>query len=402
MTKSVYQNLIGISGLFFLASGLCAINIGIMSNWTQSFGFLALSVSLFTLIIYLRKNLLPKFKNNQPTDHDTIPAVQDMNAEKYPMRNIENDNQLLKTVFDNIPIAICVFDDNLKVVDWNDNYVTFTDLDESELYRGKSYEDLLRHHFKEYADEGDSPDDFVVRNLDQTDLSLAARYERKMKSGRILEVTRNPLPNGGFIACFTDVTTKRTAEILLKESEARYRKMVELSPDAILVHQHGFIIYANSASIKLLKVTDLHDLIGRQVKEFFTHDSAQELEPHFSDADNLDVGQIIPSVFSDIICEDGTVLNVSMEAAALLYGDKKVLQLILRDVTVQTQAQDMLLSAKDKAEQADQMKSTFLANMSHELRTPLNAIIGFSEIISRERFGPVGSENMPNMPKIST
>ncbi len=44
-----------------------------------------------------------------------------------------------------------------------------------------------------------------------------------------------------------------------------------------------------------------------------------------------------------------------------------------------------------QAETASQAKSAFLANMSHELRTPLNAIIGFSEMIKREAYGPVGS-----------
>jgi signal transduction histidine kinase len=50
-----------------------------------------------------------------------------------------------------------------------------------------------------------------------------------------------------------------------------------------------------------------------------------------------------------------------------------------------------LARARDTAERANKAKSAFLANMSHELRTPLNAIIGFSEIMARERFGPVGS-----------
>ncbi len=51
-----------------------------------------------------------------------------------------------------------------------------------------------------------------------------------------------------------------------------------------------------------------------------------------------------------------------------------------------------LIQAKLTAEAANQSKSDFLANMSHELRTPLNAIIGFSEVLSTEAFGPVGSE----------
>lgn len=54
-------------------------------------------------------------------------------------------------------------------------------------------------------------------------------------------------------------------------------------------------------------------------------------------------------------------------------------------------ARDQALEAGHRAEVASAAKSQFLARMSHELRTPLNAILGFSDIISKERFGPVGS-----------
>ena len=43
-----------------------------------------------------------------------------------------------------------------------------------------------------------------------------------------------------------------------------------------------------------------------------------------------------------------------------------------------------LIDAKEKAENADQLKSAFLANMTHEIRTPLNAIVGFSDLLSIE------------------
>jgi len=51
-----------------------------------------------------------------------------------------------------------------------------------------------------------------------------------------------------------------------------------------------------------------------------------------------------------------------------------------------------LTDARQRAELANEAKSSFLANMSHEIRTPLNAIIGFSEILTQETFGPMGHE----------
>lgn len=54
-------------------------------------------------------------------------------------------------------------------------------------------------------------------------------------------------------------------------------------------------------------------------------------------------------------------------------------------------ARDEALRKTAEAEQANILKTKFMANMSHELRTPLNAILGFSEMIAREKLGPVGS-----------
>jgi len=64
---------------------------------------------------------------------------------------------------------------------------------------------------------------------------------------------------------------------------------------------------------------------------------------------------------------------------------------VTRDISERKQHELALIQARDASESASRAKTAFLANMSHELRTPLNAIIGFSEVMTREIFGPVGS-----------
>ena len=64
---------------------------------------------------------------------------------------------------------------------------------------------------------------------------------------------------------------------------------------------------------------------------------------------------------------------------------------VMRDITQWKRAEEELNAARRAAEHASSQKSEFLARVSHEIRTPLNAIIGFSDLMTEERFGPVGN-----------
>jgi two-component system cell cycle sensor histidine kinase PleC len=84
---------------------------------------------------------------------------------------------------------------------------------------------------------------------------------------------------------------------------------------------------------------------------------------------------------------DGRWLRVSEHHT----GRKHAVVTIVSDITAIKAREEALVVAKEMAEVANRSKSEFLANMSHELRTPLNAIIGFSEIMDRSTFGPIGN-----------
>jgi signal transduction histidine kinase/HAMP domain-containing protein len=116
----------------------------------------------------------------------------------------------------------------------------------------------------------------------------------------------------------------------------------------------------------------------------------------------------IASFFPDLGLSVGAPLPVDVEKALAVPGGELGLPdgrwlgvsrsatsdggfvVIVSDISVLKEREIMLQKAKDQAEAANRAKTEFLGNMGHELRTPLNAVIGFSEIIAKEMFGPVG------------
>jgi cell cycle sensor histidine kinase DivJ len=72
-------------------------------------------------------------------------------------------------------------------------------------------------------------------------------------------------------------------------------------------------------------------------------------------------------------------------------GEPADIVAVTRDISERKSHEYALVEARDVALSASRAKTRFLANMSHELRTPLNAIIGFSEVMTREMFGPLSA-----------
>ncbi|HEX8901216.1 PAS domain-containing sensor histidine kinase [Vitreimonas sp.] len=99
---------------------------------------------------------------------------------------------------------------------------------------------------------------------------------------------------------------------------------------------------------------------------------------------------------------DGGLITVGVDITPLKRQELELArnEKRLSDALTRAESQEYRIKAlakeaheeRQKAEEASRAKSTFLANMSHELRTPLNAVIGFSEIMSKELFGPIGNE----------
>ncbi|MCF8467348.1 MAG: PAS domain S-box protein [Sneathiella sp.] len=311
--------------------------------------------------------------------------------DKVDRAALQTKDSLLDAVFDNVSLGIAVFDENFTLLKWNKRYVELVEIDENIFTPETTFQTMLGWNFEKYVNVGDDKEEFVKQAIENIEQRISGTVDRHFANGKIIEIAFDLRREGGIVLMVSDVTASRQAEQSLKENEDRYRRMVELSPDAIVAHKDGFIIYVNEAALRLFKVKSRHDLIGRKISSYFPFDENDASAEYFGRADNADLINNLSAHKTKIIFEDGTKTNVEMEASPLLYGDRRVLQLVIRDISAQIQIEEFLKHAKDEAEYAAQLKGKFLANMSHELRTPLNAVIGFSEVIISQIFGPVGS-----------
>ena len=168
----------------------------------------------------------------------------------------------------------------------------------------------------------------------------------------------------------------------LRHSEERYRRLVEFSPDAILVHCDGNIVFANTASARLLGAAFPQELYGRAMMALIPSAAHDIAAAHLCQIQEQ--GSAVPLLEEEVVRLDGQVVNVEAASMPIPYQDTLAGLVVLRDITERLQTRAALRAAKEAAETANVAKSQFLANMSHELRTPLNAIIGYSEMLQEE------------------
>jgi PAS domain S-box-containing protein len=134
-------------------------------------------------------------------------------------------------------------------------------------------------------------------------------------------------------------TARDEAEHALEQSEERYRALVEMSPEAILVHRNDIITYANSAAVDLCGATMPRQLLGRSVFEIFHPDCHEVLRDRIDAVQN---GITVPLIAEKIVRMDGTIRDVEAVASLCSSIEGPGHQVILRDITDRKKAEDQL------------------------------------------------------------
>ncbi|MEL6221386.1 MAG: PAS domain S-box protein [Cyanobacteria bacterium J06627_8] len=172
-------------------------------------------------------------------------------------------------------------------------------------------------------------------------------------------------------------------EEALRESEARYRSIVENTSDLVtIVHLNGTFLYA-SPNYKFVLGYDPAELVGQPWAPLIHPDDLDDLVTFAEQLPHIDISQESPAYRVRTSEETWRWYVSAASCVRNREGEPLYLVSIGRDISDRMRTEETLRQAKELAESANQAKSVFLRTMSHELRTPLNGILGFAQTLKR-------------------
>ena len=142
------------------------------------------------------------------------------------MQSLRDKTLQLESTIENMSDGVVVFDRELRLAAWNQQFVKLNRFPDDLISIGRPYAEIIRHTI-ERGDYGQGdPEQLLAERVERAKQNAHSRFEVQREEGW-LEVSRNPMPGGGFVTTYTDVTERKKAAEELAQHRDRLEELVE-------------------------------------------------------------------------------------------------------------------------------------------------------------------------------
>ena len=275
----------------------------------------------------------------------------DITARQQAEISLAQKSALLQTTLDHMAEGISVYDSDLRLIAYNRIFIDLYQFPPGLIRLGLSYEEVARKMAEAgHYGAGDVDEQVRVR-VERAHNVTPRQIERTGKDGKTIAVFRKPLPGGGFVSTFTDITLRKRAEEAVRESEARFRDLIESSVlGTNIADQNGRRIFANQAMAKLMGYDTADEIIALRRGEMIApHDMAMA-RAHWS---AMQRGEEIPPHYEiEIIHRDGHFIPVQCFCRQIVWDGVDAVQRIYVDLSERKQTEKALFESEEKLRKA--------------------------------------------------
>jgi PAS domain S-box-containing protein len=273
--------------------------------------------------------------STSPTAGGLCVYIRDITQRKRLEDALRESEQWYRLIFDNTPIGIGFASLDGKVITLNKAMETIT---------GYSAEDFNRVNLANtYVYKADR--EVLLHELSQQGSVIDYPVRLKRIDGSqyygLITSKLTTIGDKKFVQTILhDITERKKAEEALRESEERYRSLVELSPEAIFVAGEDKHVFMNSAGLKLLGASNSDQIIGKPVLDVIHPDYREIVAERMRES--METGMASPTMEEKFLRLDGTAIDVEVRAAPLIYQGKPAMQAVVRDISERKQAEESL------------------------------------------------------------